>query len=583
MLSELLHRYKTLVAAILLSALAASAGLPARATLNGLAVEQARAEMPYIYVYCYDAAGTLADSTAEGYLDGRQLAFSGAEPAEEFGTSYIFLVDISGSIRADYFTAVKEQLTAFALGLGAEDDFTLITFGDEVKLLAAGSGYSAELEETINGLAGRDQHTHLYDAIASGVAYAQAQDTAARQVMVIVSDGLEAKESVGTTLQEAQQQLEGADIPVYSLCVDYAGADEQERFSSFARTTGGSFYAFGAQDAEQAWQEFAQEVKSCRRLTFENSDNMADGKTHTLLLKYRQGEAEESYTLSVALDRWLPDETAPLVESAGYDQQSNSLTVRFSEPVTGAGNPAAYHITDGKQEYTAQSVSRQGDDYLVLLPQLKPGEYTVSYTDIFDCSMERNPLDVKELTFRRRLVWADIYIWVLCGLLLIILIVVLIYRRFRKKQPANEAPVPEPEAAQPAEQSVQQLQITPKPVAQPPTAGAGTVVTMRVAQIDGGRIFKTQELSFEGSCICGRNAAMCDFCLPDGHVSGQHCAFEYANGVLTITDLGSQNGTYLNGIRLTAARAVHTGDTLRLGDTQIRVQAVLTGSPGGNK
>src|SRR5437868_295881 len=56
--------------------------------------------------------------------------------------------------------------------------------------------------------------------------------------------------------------------------------------------------------------------------------------------------------------------------------------------------------------------------------------------------------------------------------------------------------------------------------------------------------------------------------LPDRSVSRRHAAITYdpATGAL-LSDLGSTNATYINGMRLVAPHKVMHGDELRLGDT----------------
>lgn len=55
----------------------------------------------------------------------------------------------------------------------------------------------------------------------------------------------------------------------------------------------------------------------------------------------------------------------------------------------------------------------------------------------------------------------------------------------------------------------------------------------------------------------------CDICLAAAHLSRRHAELTVTDGVLYIKDLGSANGTYLNGKRITEAR-VKRGDELRL-------------------
>lgn len=54
----------------------------------------------------------------------------------------------------------------------------------------------------------------------------------------------------------------------------------------------------------------------------------------------------------------------------------------------------------------------------------------------------------------------------------------------------------------------------------------------------------------------------CDICVAAAHLSRRHAELTVADGVLYIKDLGSANGTYLNGKRITEAR-VKRGDELR--------------------
>jgi hypothetical protein len=57
-------------------------------------------------------------------------------------------------------------------------------------------------------------------------------------------------------------------------------------------------------------------------------------------------------------------------------------------------------------------------------------------------------------------------------------------------------------------------------------------------------------------------------------VSRKHCALQIVNGVLTISDFGSSNGTFLNDIRLQIRKlqeVVH-GDEIRLGQVSIVVE-----------
>lgn len=54
--------------------------------------------------------------------------------------------------------------------------------------------------------------------------------------------------------------------------------------------------------------------------------------------------------------------------------------------------------------------------------------------------------------------------------------------------------------------------------------------------------------------------------LPRGNVSKQHCKVEYRGGEFRLSDIGSTNGTYVNGRRISAVTIVQPGDKVYVGE-----------------
>jgi hypothetical protein len=73
-----------------------------------------------------------------------------------------------------------------------------------------------------------------------------------------------------------------------------------------------------------------------------------------------------------------------------------------------------------------------------------------------------------------------------------------------------------------------------------------------------------------------------DVQLDDSTVSGQHAAIEWLPDGWTIKDLGSSNGTHVNGQRIDQPRALDPGDTVRLGHTELvfRTAGMVLGQDG---
>jgi len=68
----------------------------------------------------------------------------------------------------------------------------------------------------------------------------------------------------------------------------------------------------------------------------------------------------------------------------------------------------------------------------------------------------------------------------------------------------------------------------------------------------------------------GRNN---DIALPeDDYASNRHARFEPRRDGVYVEDIGSTNGTFVNGIRLTRDRRLIPGDVVRVGETDLRYE-----------
>jgi FHA domain-containing protein len=59
----------------------------------------------------------------------------------------------------------------------------------------------------------------------------------------------------------------------------------------------------------------------------------------------------------------------------------------------------------------------------------------------------------------------------------------------------------------------------------------------------------------------------------DEYASSSHARVEPRRDGVWLEDIGSTNGTYLNGIRLTRAKRLTSGDIVRVGETELRYEA----------
>ncbi len=83
----------------------------------------------------------------------------------------------------------------------------------------------------------------------------------------------------------------------------------------------------------------------------------------------------------------------------------------------------------------------------------------------------------------------------------------------------------------------------------------------------------------DGELILGRERGTADLVLGDPGVSRRHARVLPEPDGIIVEDLGSSNGTYVNGRRISGPVGLGTGDELQLGGTVVRVHQAHLSAP----
>jgi hypothetical protein len=102
--------------------------------------------------------------------------------------------------------------------------------------------------------------------------------------------------------------------------------------------------------------------------------------------------------------------------------------------------------------------------------------------------------------------------------------------------------------------------------AQPVSSGA--LVTVRSSAIEQGTRF---ELNAKAITV-GRAASNDIRLVNDEFASGRHARIEPRRDGVWVEDIGSTNGTYVNGTRIARAQQLTAGDVIRVGETDLRYE-----------
>lgn len=65
-----------------------------------------------------------------------------------------------------------------------------------------------------------------------------------------------------------------------------------------------------------------------------------------------------------------------------------------------------------------------------------------------------------------------------------------------------------------------------------------------------------------------------DIAIDDLEVSRRHAIIRVVDGAITVEDLGSRNGTKVNGARIDGPTSLTVGDLIEVGDTQLELESI---------
>jgi pSer/pThr/pTyr-binding forkhead associated (FHA) protein len=115
----------------------------------------------------------------------------------------------------------------------------------------------------------------------------------------------------------------------------------------------------------------------------------------------------------------------------------------------------------------------------------------------------------------------------------------------------------------------------------PQTARADTVDPRAPGAVEAGRLVAVKsptlprsfERTLDSAPVTVGRGAENDITLDgDDYASARHARIEPRRDGVWVEDIGSTNGTYLNGIKLTRARKLTPGDVVRVGETELRYE-----------
>lgn len=249
------------------------------------------------------------------------------------GTAFIFLVDISKSLKPQHFEQLQTAMNTWVDGMQEQDRAAIITFGSQVNVVQDFSADKAALKKQASTLAPSDMETFLYQGLVQAFQLGRRQDAdlPKRRVIVVLTDGID--DAVGgATKEEVFVQLAENRVPVYAIgfaLPPLTQVKEQglKELGILARTSGGHFLKADTMLLKDAYTLQKDRIANAYELQMNCNLCKAEGQLSRLNVTFAAG----GRTLSDGLDlRLLP-------------QQKDQPVLKKIEPPAAVKPPEAFN------------------------------------------------------------------------------------------------------------------------------------------------------------------------------------------------------------------------------------------------
>ncbi len=447
------------------------------------------------------------------------------------GVAYTLLIDVSKTMRGAPFTQAIAAGENLIRKLRPQDRLAIITFGDRVTVETDFVNDQALLLAKLDEIEPTHDYTHFYAAVnqAYNINTRGGLDFPVRRAILVITDGKD--EGSGITLDDLLRRNETEGIPIYSIGYSRIDPKFLDNLKRLSELSGGNYLQKKPEEFAEIYQQTIGDIHAQSVVTAAFPTGKADGKKHQVSVFYRKDSDYFSASKPVKFDPQAPVSPVPTPAPNLLDRLRNLWdTLRTRAGLEQVDTRTLMYIAGGGAG----------------------------------------------------------------GLLLFILL----WRALRKKPEVVDEPVPLehipevddeddsqalPQALttgesgqEPPELTIgvsdsSSQQATPPKTQEPPEACAELALTILKGSLAGDK--QTIYAGKTGKTI-GRESA--DIVIPDPEISKIHCSIRWSNERLILQDEGSSNGTFRNGIPVRTRDVLEDGDTIELGQSQIRVRVVRT-------
>lgn len=495
-------------------------------------------------------------------LDDEKLTVKDVYKDKDATKLVYMLVDISTSMSQSALDALKPSLISYAQSLDKESDkFVLVTFGEKIDTVLKGGESNTQISNAINAIKCTSYTTNFYSALNSIYKKADKETKYERKYAIVISDGADLDKG-NSSQQEVVDNYKTHRLVIYGLCDSHATKTSSDGFGYIARNSGGELYNYSASNATNIFGQLKSVINDVTIVKLSSSRKKSVG------LKYIDFELSDQKLTQEVLVKAKSDNKNPEIDSIKYDKDSNCFEIKFSEEVEKADQLSSYKIKKGGKDLTIVSVEYKNKvSRIYMEDKMYSGEYTFEFSSIVDASDNANELEKDKYTKEIEANPIILKILKIVGIvsipLLFLLCIFLILVFLKKKKKVTK--IKDLFITQEEEVIHNQVHIKEK---------EGLSVNFYIDGADG--VFHSLNYNLISSVIVGRSD-MCEIRIDDALLSNQHFAIEKVEYGLAVSDLGSTNGTFVNGVRIGSRTFLRNGDRISAGNSTIRITYAMCG------
>lgn len=207
----------------------------------------------------------------------------------------VILIDNSQSISASYHEPIQEILTGLIDEALEKEEFKIGTMSDTVTYLCDYTSDKEILKQIAAGLEYHDQDTYLSNILYEEISAMNQENSGIFTRIIVIADGADNKTAEsGRTVEEVYKLLAASGYPIYTIGTKEKNNDSQlTNLYAFSRETSSESYQLdGSSETSAIIEALSENRNSIICIRINPDDSLLDGREKAILLKLSTAEGE---------------------------------------------------------------------------------------------------------------------------------------------------------------------------------------------------------------------------------------------------------------------------------------------------